>query len=41
MQASITALEESLNKYLDDDFQQRFDQFFASLDAYLSNYRDS
>ncbi|MCH8505954.1 MAG: dynamin family protein [Ectothiorhodospiraceae bacterium] len=40
-EASITAIEESLNKYLDDDFQQRVDQFFNSLDAYLSNYRDS
>jgi GTPase SAR1 family protein len=41
IEASITAIGEGLNRYLDDDFQQRVDKFFASLDAYLSNYRDS
>jgi GTPase SAR1 family protein len=41
IEASITAIGEGLNRYLDDDFQQRVDQFFNSLDAYLSNYRDS
>lgn len=41
IEASINAIGEGLNKYLDDDFKQRIDKFFNSLDAYLSNYRDS
>lgn len=41
IEESITAIGEGLNRYLDDDFQQRIDKFFNSLDAYLSNYRDS
>jgi GTPase SAR1 family protein len=41
IEVSITAIGEGLKTYFDDDFQQRIDQFFNSLDAYLSNYRDS
>lgn len=38
---SIDAIGEGINKYLDDDFQQRIDRFFNALDGYLSNYTDS
>jgi len=41
IEASINAIGEELKKYFDDDFQVRIDNFFKSLDAYLSNYRDN
>lgn len=41
IEVSIDAIGEGLNKYLDDDFQQRIDKFFNALDGYLSNYTDS
>ncbi len=41
IETSINTITVGLNKYLDDDFQQRVDQFFKALDGYLSNYRHS
>lgn len=41
IETSINTITVKLNKYLDDDFQQRVDQFFKALDGYLSNYRHS
>ncbi|MCA1994239.1 MAG: dynamin family protein, partial [Coleofasciculus sp. S288] len=41
IEASITNINQELTKYLDEDFQQRIDAFFESLDAYLRNYKDN
>ena len=41
IETKIDSLNEEINKYLDEDFQQRIDVFFEDLDSYLRNYRDS
>lgn len=38
---SINTINQGINQYLDEDFQQRIDDFFNDLDRYLTNYRDS
>ncbi|WP_414578219.1 dynamin family protein [Anabaena sp. CCY 9402-a] len=38
---SIKNIKEGINKYLDEDFKQHIDRFFAELDSYLNNYRDT
>lgn len=38
---SINIIKQGINQYLDEDFQQRVDEFFNDLDRYLSNYRNS
>lgn len=38
---NINTIKQGINQYLDEDFQQRIDEFFNDLDRYLSNYRDS
>jgi F0F1-type ATP synthase membrane subunit b/b' len=35
---SIENIKEGINQYLDEDFKQRVDKFFAELDSYLTNY---
>ncbi|MEH1829439.1 MAG: dynamin family protein [Nostoc sp.] len=35
---SIENIKEGINQYLDEDFKQRVDKFFAELDSYLNNY---
>ncbi len=35
------SINQGINKYLDEDFQQRVNVFFEELDGYLRNYRDS
>jgi Dynamin family len=41
IESSISALRQGINKYLDEDFQQRVNSFFDNLDNYLGTYRDS
>jgi GTPase SAR1 family protein len=41
IEASVNSINQGITKYLDEDFQQRIDVFFESLDDYLRNYRDS
>lgn len=41
IETNIDSINQGINKYLDDDFQQRVDVFFENLDGYLRNYRDS
>lgn len=41
IESSINSINQQINKYLDEDFQQRVDIFFETLDNYLRNYRDS
>jgi Dynamin family len=38
---SIDALRLGINKYLDEDFQEKVNFFFDNLDTYLGSYRDS
>ncbi|MBD2185471.1 dynamin family protein [Planktothrix sp. FACHB-1355] len=38
---NISTIKQGINQYLDEDFQQRINDFFNDLDRYLSNYRDS
>lgn len=38
---SITNIKQESSKYIDEDFQQRVDEFFNALDRYLIDYRDS
>lgn len=38
---SINSINQGINKYLDEDFQQRVDDFFKELEDYLGNYRDN
>ncbi|UKO98679.1 dynamin family protein [Nostoc sp. UHCC 0870] len=38
---SIKNIKGGINKYLDEDFKQHIDRFFAELDSYLNNYRDT
>lgn len=35
---SIENIKGGINQYLDEDFKQRVDKFFAELDSYLTNY---
>lgn len=37
----INDIKNGISNYLDEDFQQRIDDFFNDLDAYLNNYRNS
>jgi GTPase Era involved in 16S rRNA processing len=37
----ISDIKNGISNYLDEDFQQRIDDFFNDLDAYLNNYRNS
>lgn len=37
----INDIKLGISQYLDEDFQQRIDDFFNDLDAYLNNYRNS
>ncbi|HEY9296550.1 MAG TPA: dynamin family protein, partial [Phormidium sp.] len=37
----INDVKQGINQYLDEDFQQRIDDFFNDLDSYLTNYRNS
>ena len=41
IEQSITSIKQELGKYLDEDFQQRVDDFYNDLDCYLTDYRDS
>lgn len=41
IEMSVNSINLGINKYLDEDFQQRVDGYFNSLDGYLRNYRDS
>jgi len=41
IEGSIDNINLEINKYLDEDFQQRVDGFFANLDTFLHNYRDN
>jgi hypothetical protein len=41
IESSVDRIKEELNRYFDDDFQTRIDQFFERLDCYLNSYRDS
>jgi hypothetical protein len=38
---NVEAINQGISKYLDEDFQQRINNFFESLDNYLGSYRDS
>ncbi|HLP92076.1 MAG TPA: dynamin family protein [Nostocaceae cyanobacterium] len=38
---NVEVINQGLSKYLDEDFQERINTFFESLDGYLRNYRDS
>lgn len=38
---SINTLRQEINKYLDEDFQDRVNSFFDNLDTYLGSYRNS
>ncbi|MFB2937494.1 dynamin family protein [Aerosakkonemataceae cyanobacterium BLCC-F154] len=37
----ISDIKNGISQYLDEDFQQRIDDFFNDLDGYLNNYRNS
>jgi len=37
----INDIKQGISQYLDEDFQQRIDDFFNDLDGYLNNYRHS
>lgn len=37
----INDIKNGISQYLDEDFQQRIDDFFNDLDTYLTNYRNS
>lgn len=41
IETNVNSINQGISKYLDEDFQQRVDVFFESLDSYLRNYRDS
>ncbi len=41
IETSINNINQEVNKYLDEDLQQRFDAYFENLDCYLCNYRDN
>lgn len=41
IEQSIISIKQEIGKYLDEDFQQRVDDFYNDLDRYLTDYRDS
>ena len=41
IEASVTELHQEISQYLEQEFQQRIDDYFVALDRYLQNYRDS
>ena len=41
IEASVTELHQKISQYLEQEFQQRIDDYFVALDRYLRNYRDS
>lgn len=41
IETQVDSINQEINKYLDEGFQQRVDIFFENLDSYLRNYRDS
>ena len=41
IEASVTELHQEISQYLEQEFQQRIDDYFVALDRYLRNYRDS
>ena len=41
IERSINNIKQEIGKYLDEDFQQRVDNFYNELDRYLTDYRDS
>ena len=41
IETNVDSINQGISNYLDEDFQQRIDVFFESLDGYLRNYRDS
>lgn len=41
IEASVTELHQEISQYLEQEFQQRIDDYFVALDQYLRNYRDS
>lgn len=41
IEQSVQNIKNGVNKYLDEDFQQKMDNFFENLNHYLSNYCDS
>lgn len=41
IEARINTINQGINKYLDEDFKDWFDQYFDKLEDYLGNYKDS
>jgi GTPase SAR1 family protein len=41
IEKNVDTLNASIDRYLDEDFKQRVDDYFAALDGYLCNYRNS
>ncbi|VXD15632.1 conserved hypothetical protein [Planktothrix serta PCC 8927] len=41
IEAGIDAMNQDINKYLDEDFKDWFDQYFDKLEDYLGNYKDT
>ena len=41
VEANVTELHQEISQYLEQEFQQRIDDYFVALDQYLRNYRDS
>jgi GTPase SAR1 family protein len=41
IEKNVECINQELDRYLDEDFKQRIDNYFAALDNYLGNYRHS
>lgn len=41
IETGINSINQGINKYLDEDFQERVSEFFKALEDYLGNYRNS
>jgi hypothetical protein len=41
IETGINSISQGINKYLDEDFQERVSEFFKALEDYLGNYRNS
>ena len=41
IESSIDALRLGIDRYLEEDFQEKVNSFFDNLDTYLGSYRDS
>ena len=41
IEASVTELHQEISQYLEQEFQQRINDYFVALDQYLRNYRNS